>query len=133
MPNIIIHGKVERGKFIPDDPDKRRKVISSFEGQRAEEILRKPKKPGSNRQGRYYFGVMLKDYLCEFTGYTVEECHDAMKEKFASEFDTEMKLRRTESYADMSTVRREEYHRDIRRWASLEYHLVIPKPNEIDY
>jgi hypothetical protein len=118
---------VRKGKVVVDNPADYAVYISKLEGCRGELIIRKERKARSLNQNRYYFGVVVK-ILADFTGYTPEETHDALRMKFLvvhGVIDT------IQSTTELSTVEFEEYMAKIRQWASVEYGVGIPEPNEV--
>ena len=127
--NPIFHGRVEKGKLILDSPDRFRVHLSRYEGQAVEVVVRKKKSQRSIQQNKAYFGIAV-EILCEHTGFTREEMHDALKQKFASRVDEKTGLTIIESTADMDTVRFCQYYEDIQRWAIEFLNVYIPSPNE---
>lgn len=87
-------------------------------------IIRKPNKPTSDRQRKYYFGVIVK-ILCEETGNDDITVHDFLKCRFLPDG-----IDSTETF---TTTEREDYHQKIRDWASEELSYYIPLPNEVIY
>ena len=127
--NPIFHGRVEKGKLLLDSPDHFRVHLSRYEGQPVEVVLRRKKSQRSIQQNRAYFGIAV-EILCERTGFTREEMHDALKVKFASRVDEKTGLTIVESTADMDTVRFCQYYKEIQRWAIEFLNVFIPDPNE---
>ncbi len=102
------------------------------DGQDLEVIIRKPKKPRSGAQDRYYYGVIVK-MICEHTG---EEDKDEIDYMLKSMFLCRVnKLGRTvvgSKSRELDSKTGEEYHERCRHWALNYLGLVIPKPNEVD-
>lgn len=126
----IFTGSVKKGKLSLDHPDRFVVYLSGFEGKPVEVIVRKKKSVRSLQQDRAYFGIAIKQ-LCQKTGYTKEEMHEAMKVKFASRIDHNTGLIVVESTAKMSTTRFNEFYADIQKWAAEFLNLYIPDPGEI--
>ena len=76
-------------------------------------------------------GVVIP-IISEWSGFTPEETHLALKEHFLSEFDRQHGLMRMKSTADLSTVDFEKYMSNIRMWAA-DQGQFIPLPNEEYY
>lgn len=94
--------------------------------------VKRPVKDRSNQQNKYYFKVVV-GILSEMTGYSKEEMHDALREKFLSEMSDSHGLTRIRSTTDLSTVEFESYLSNIRQWASVELDCFIPDPNSAEY
>jgi len=98
--NPIFQGKINKGKLILETPDRFRVHLSRYEGQQVEFSLRKKKSQRSSEQNRAYFGIAV-EILCEHTGFSREEMHEALKQKFASRIDEKTGLTIVESTASM--------------------------------
>lgn len=90
----------------------------------------------SNPQNSYYWSVCV-GMISEHTGFTPEEVHEILKNKFLSEPKT-LKLNSspqlvfvTKSTTELDTRTFEEYLSRIRMFASQELSIYIPNPNEI--
>lgn len=130
----IFKGKVEKGKVILDTPARYLIQISRLENQRIELILRKEKKDRSNQQNKAYWGIII-EILSEqeaFGGYTKDEIHDALREKFLSYRDEKTGLLKMRSTTSLSTVEFNDYYAQIQRWAAEFLQIYIPDPNEAE-
>jgi len=127
--NPIFQGKINKGKLILETPDRFRVHLSRYEGQQVEFSLRKKKSQRSSEQNRAYFGIAV-EILCEHTGFSREEMHEALKQKFASRIDEKTGLTIVESTASMDTVRFMRYYDDIQKWAAEFLNVYIPSPGE---
>lgn len=92
--------------------------------------IRRHRKTRSDRQHRYYFGVVVA-VLAEFTGYTSDEMHDALKWKFLR-VDPESLLPTVRSTTSLTTVEFEDFLELVRAWAAADLGVVIPLPNEAE-
>lgn len=129
---ILHFAKVENRRVIHLDPHKWNKQLIGLEGEVVQITIEKRKKPRSNEQNRYYWGVVVKA-ISIYTGYTANEAHDALREHFLS-IPTDNALRLIKSTTSLSTVEFEEYMMTIREWASAqEPPVYIPLPQEVDY
>ena len=94
--------------------------------------LQKRKKPRSNSQNAYYWGVVVQT-LSEETGHFPDEIHEAMKLKFLRKHCDKLKLDSVRSTTDLSTVEFEEFMAQIRMFAAADLNITIPLPNEVDF
>jgi hypothetical protein len=117
------------GALTISDPLAWRVALAKFRGRPVRVSVSSIRKPGSKAQQGYYFGAICSMIAAE-TGHTVEEVHDS---------EALTKLRRVpddklgwivQSYMEMSTVEREEYHSRVRTWAAEFFGFTIPLPNE---
>ncbi len=128
--NSILFGKVEKGKFLPNYPDKLKVVLASLEGEQIEVVIRKETHTRTNQQNKYMWGVVYA-IISDNTGYDPEQVHDAMKIKFASKH-LENDLTITERTSKMDTVRMTQYIDDIKRWAAEFINCYIPDAGEVE-
>lgn len=129
------HGTIDRqGKLHLDAPIEMRKhLLNMVRGKdeiRAEVVVRKPKKRRSDREHRYYFGVIVKE-LSNFSGHSPDEMHEALKAMFLSYEENGITF--VKSTTDLTTVEAEEYYETIRRWAAETLQVYVPTPSEVDY
>lgn len=125
----IFFGKVENCKPVLEDQRNYNLVIASFNGKEIELIISAKKKNRSNSQNKYYWGVCLA-LMREYTGYSENEAHDAMRMLFLVNRDN--KIPTLKSTTKLSTVEFEKYLSDIRMFASNELGCYIPEPNEVE-
>lgn len=91
-------------------------------------VLTLTREKRSNAFNAYLFGVCYK-VIADELGYTVDEIHEAMKDKFRSREDvsTGLKIiRSTITDTDDFT----DYVRQIRTWAHTFLGVYVPEPNE---
>ena len=69
--------------------------------------------------------------IAEYTGFTNDEAHEALKAKFLT-MPGKGSLNRIKSTTGLSTLDFEAYCEAIRRWAAVEYQISIPEPNEVE-
>ncbi len=105
--------------------------LAEFKGERVQVCIERRQKRRSNAENNYYWGVVVP-ILCEWSGYTEYEMHDAIKQKFLFEFDNVHALPRIRSTADLTTTEFEMLMTNIREWASFQG-VFIPLPNEQIY
>jgi hypothetical protein len=124
----IFTGKVINKNFKPDNIKRLEDYLLTLEGQECDATIRKHKSQRSNNQNNYYFGVVCK-ILGDYFGYTQEEMHDALKYKFLRKGAADLET--VTSTTKLNTAEFEDYLEKIRRWAVIDYNVVIPLPNEI--
>jgi len=84
----------------------------------------------SEKQNRYYWGVVLK-IMGDDIGYLPDECHQLMGKQFLKyESKGEWFIKST---TKLKTGEMEEYLENVRRFAAMELHINIPTPNETAY
>ncbi len=131
--DIIINGKVKKGKFCPYDSTAFRLSFAKLEGKEVEVVVRKKKKHRSNPQNKYYWGIVI-DIVSGATGFTPQEAHDAMRYKFLAEIsdmpNNNGRLVKSKSTSELTTVEFLDYIAQIQRWASEFLDCYIPDPNE---
>jgi len=141
---LKFHGKVTGGHFVPDQPDAFLNHVRGFESQEVIVTLRKFRKydQRSNNENRYYWGVVVK-ILSDDLGYTPDEMHEAIKYQFLAEpkeiirgqgMDKVKKLIMIPgSTASLSVNDFESLMSKIRTWASIEFGIWVPEPNEVPF
>jgi hypothetical protein len=88
----------------------------------------------STQQNKYYWSICC-GLISETTGYTPEEVHEFLKEKFLTD-KKHIVIAGEERDIEQATTTRlttkefEDYTENIRRWASRELQINIPTPNE---
>ena len=85
-------------------------------------------------QNNYYWGVVLR-YFSDATGYTTNEAHDVLKEKFLPKYEkANKKTGELEIFSldtkSLKTLEFEEYLEKIRTLSLNELDCLIPLPNE---
>ena len=114
-------GKVLKGHIKLDNPGRFKEYLSTLEAKRIELILQERQGEISDPQRRYYFAVPVK-MLGDHLGYTKEEMHELLKQKY--EF---------ESINKVSPERYKEIIDSIIQWAAIEYTFLIPDPDQVAY
>lgn len=110
----------------------RKEVAQLFGGRSIEITVTKKKKKRSVRQNSYYW--LLVTMISDHTGFTKEEVHAILKQRF-------LKVERVNevtgaiyeyvrSTTELSTVEYEDYLEDVRRFASEEFGIYLPEPQE---
>jgi hypothetical protein len=121
---------VQNGKWLLFEPDKFRIHCSQFEGQEIGIIVEKFRKPRSNNQNAYYWGVVLSILAKQF-GYSEDEMHEALKQLFLT--DKTQVIPKVRNTSSLNTLEMEDFLSRVRTWASLEHNCYIPLPNEANF
>ena len=125
----IFQAKIENGKLILETPNRFRVHLAKYEGKPVEVVVRRKKSRRSLNQNAAYWGIMV-EILSEHTGFTREEVHEALKQKFASRLDEKTGFTIIESTAKMDTFRFIKYYSDVQQWAAEFLNVFIPSPND---
>jgi len=126
----IFKGRSEKGKVTLYDQKSYDLLVWSLNGKDVELTIGKPAKKRSGQENRYYWGVVIK-ILSEYTGYSDDEMHDALRMMFL--IDRSGKLPILRSTASLTVAEFEDYMSKVRAWASMELSCYVPEPNEVDY
>jgi hypothetical protein len=93
------------------------------------------RKKRSNRQNRYYWGVII-DILSKETGFFPDEMHELLKRKFLPVEKTIKQTGETvivgSTTTELDTFEGEQYFEQIRIWALTELDILIPMPGEFN-
>jgi len=128
--------KIKDNKVKMEEPFKARcwEYLRGLEGKEVEVTITLPKDypQRSGQQNRYYHGVVL-ELLSEHLGYTPEEVHEILKQKFLGEVLSAggQEFSVGKSTTELDTVQMENFMDRVRIWASIEFSVVIPEPNEV--
>ena len=94
--------------------------------------IKKYFKQRSLNENNYYWGTVIAE-IANYTGYSPQEAHDALKSKFLPHITDEFGLTHITSTPALSTKYFEIYMEDIRRWAAEDLGVIVPLPNEDRY
>jgi len=126
-------GKVNQGKLTLKNSQIFKEELKCLSGDVVVTIAEGRGKR-SDGQNRYYWSQVC-GLISETTGYTPEEVHDFLKEKFLTD-KKHIVIAGEERDIEQATTTRlttkefEDYCENIRRWASSELNINIPTPNE---
>lgn len=115
------------------DREEFKKYLYSIPGE-IELSVSKRKSKRSDAQNRYLWGVVYK-LICKDTGYTDEEIHELMLEKFAPRRYMELgstKEKVVKRSSKMDKIEFMDYVESIKQWAATDLNIYIPDPNECD-
>lgn len=132
QPTPVFTGHVsEAGQLQLDQRPMLERYLRGLAGKPVELVVRRRRKQRSDRQSRYYWGVIVS-ILAEHFGYRREEMHEALKFEFLRvDPDDTRPLATVRSTTSLSTVEMEDYLDAVRMWALTEYEVLIPLPNEV--
>lgn len=118
-----ISGRIENGVFEPKNPKVFEQKCRELEGKDAVMVLQehKPFKMVTVKQHGYFHKVIC-GILADFLGYTPEEVKAILKFKF-----------KIKSVARLSTIQANDFYRQCREWAGMEFRCYIPLPGEFDW
>jgi len=143
---IEIESFVDGGK-LTKNREQIEDAISQFEGKPISIMVKRPFKQRSDRQNRYYWGVLVEHWrnlLREEWGEILapDEVHEFLKtnlnyEEFVDEETGEVMInsttgspiRKPKSTKENTTVSQEDYHESIRRLAYEMFGAQIPLPD----
>lgn len=91
--------------------------------------IKKWRNKRSSSQNDYYWGVVIP-ILCKETGYTKDEMHDILKNKFLSKTEKikNVSFILTKSTTKLDTTEFNDYIEEIKRWAAIFLNTYIPDP-----
>jgi uncharacterized protein YueI len=126
------YGFIKDGTLTLIRPEDYRKYLMSLSG-RVILSVRKERVQRSKPQNDFYWAVVVK-ILSEHFGYTRDEMHDVLKNKFLQKKDLKHPdFILTRSTTALSTKEFILYIDTIVQWAAEEFSIVIPPPNDVDY
>ena len=120
----LFYGIVKGGKLKFNDPAKLSLRLAGLEGKDVQVTVEQKRKQRSLEQNAYYFGVVVK-ILSEYTGYSKEETHDALRIKFLRIGGSD-DLPTIKSTTKLSTKEMTDYIEGIKIWAITECDVFIP-------
>lgn len=130
----VFKAKVENSKLILQcSKQDYEKYLYTLNGAEVGITIKKTKKPRdirSDKQNKYYWGVLI-DLLSSELGYTKDEMHEILKYQFLTDRSGKFPIVRSTSSLD--TEEMEVYLSFIREWAGKELHIYLPLPNETEY
>ncbi len=132
MPVPIFPGAVVDGNLRLQNPTRYELWIALLDGKQVEVVVKQKRNRRSDRQNRYYWGVVIK-IIADHLGYEPDELHESLKRKFLGEVEDRYGLRRVASTTMLTTAEFiETYTEPIKRWAAEYLRLYIPDPNEVE-
>ena len=119
-----------KGRIAFDDPQAVvRYCRAKHAGTRVDVTIRARKAQRSDRQNRYWWGVVIP-LLAEHCGYTDDEMHEALKAKFLGTEDLSRGLLRIGSTKKLGTKAFADLVDRVTVWAAQDLGVMIPPPIE---
>ena len=128
-PTPVFVGLVQDGRLHLDYRKQFDAYLKRFDGHEVEVEVRKRRSKRSDKQNRYWWGVLVAT-LAQHTGYTADEMHEALKAKFIAREDVTLGLMRIGSTAKLNTVDFAELVDKVVLWAAEDLGVVIPLPEQ---
>jgi hypothetical protein len=122
------HGLVTKGRFSHPQLEAHGMALGYHEGKAVTVTVDRVRARRSGQQNRYYHGVIIA-MIAEDTGNDPATVHDAMRAMFLST-DGAAGMKIIRSTTSLNTAEMEQYHENIRRWASTALNIYIPDPGE---
>lgn len=108
------------------------KILKTLKEKKYAIEIKQYRENRSNPQNRYYWGAVLS-ILSSHTGFTSEEMHEVLKQKFLPVFKalpTGEEIRIPGSTSTLDTVQFEDYLEKIKQFAIQELDCYLPDPSE---
>lgn len=130
---VVLFGKIDAGgKLAFNDSAAFAMARARFRGRDVQIAISPKRELRSDRQNRYYWGVVLP-LLSNWCGFTPDEMHDSLRVKFLRSTNEKFDLEEISSTTSLTTAEFENYMTKIREWASSYAGVFIPEPNEEIY
>jgi len=120
--------KVINGKLVLPSTKLFRENLKNFEGKEVDLIIQRHSKARTNKQNAYYWSAIIP-ILSEYFGYEDDEMHNALKWLFLKK--RIVPIPTVISTTKLSTAQFVDYIERIKRWASVNYKLVLPDPSDV--
>ncbi len=143
----VFEAKIENGKLFFLNQKKFDEFIATKKDDKYKITVARYKKTRSDKQNRYYWGVVIKILNEECGNFEPDDdlvMHETLKRMFLDKIMSSKLINKatgellpqeriTGSTKLLTTIDMESYLAKIRAWASMELGVNIPEPNEIDY
>lgn len=121
------------GKLILSNPESFKQELINLKERNVFVVVGDEKPTRSNNQNRYYWSVVL-GLLSEHTGYTPDEMHEVLLQKFSVKKEVkvgdETHFIKSRSHK-MKTDEFEDYLNMVRNFAQQDLGVTIPLPNQL--
>lgn len=107
--------------------------VKSLEGKTARITITRDVRSRTNKQNKYYWGVIV-DRISNETDHTDEEVHEFLKTKFLGRRFIEIageEVEITKSTKKIDTIEMTRYIEQIRAWAAQFLGMTIPSPQQV--
>ncbi len=120
--------KILNNKLVLPSTKLFRENLKNFEGKEVELIIQRYRKTRTLKQNAYYWGAIIP-ILAEHFGYEDEEMHEALKWIFLKKRLAPIPT--VISTTTLNTAQFIDYIERIKRWATINYNIVLPDPEEL--
>lgn len=128
----IFYGNVEKGELRLIGRDRFKQYLYTLNGKEVQVTVSLKGRARSERQNKYLWGVVYK-LLSDYFGYTPDEMHELMKQKFAPKKEKKMGdeiLLIPCSTTELLTINFNEYLEQIKQFGA-EHNVIIPDPEKV--
>ena len=125
--NKVLRASVKNERLIYENPLAYQEILRKLKGL-VEVVFRKPRSPRTIQQNKYLW--ILYQIIADHIGYTKDEVHEALGNKFL--LDNSEKLPKRRSTTDLSIQELSFYIEQIKKWTSEFLGFTLPEPNEIE-
>ena len=135
--DLIHRIKIIHGRKVYEDPEiYKTDLLNLKHDWLYEQIIRSIRKKRTDKQNRYYWGVVI-DYIARQMGESDrEEVHKSLARNFLG-FEEQsyggVSFEKVPSTTSLSTEEFTEYIEIVRRWAAEFLYINIPDPEQIDF
>ncbi len=117
----------------PEDKQRLYRLLGELKKVRQSIVIKQVREKRSGNQSRYYQGCIVAP-LAAYLGYTQDEMHEILKDKFNPVFKSNRITGEIYtiggSTKELNTLEMETYNEAIRVWALTELDFLIKLPNE---
>lgn len=131
----VFHGYVKQGDVVYAEPGRRAAWLLRNEGKRVREELERETNPRSQQQNRYYWRVIVVEYVCQILESLLdqpvsdEDAHAWLKLRFLAQRSVDG-VPIPPSTKSLTTEEFSAYCDRIREFFLHKYGITIPAPNE---
>jgi hypothetical protein len=129
MDRPVFVGTVRDGRLHLSAPAQFRAYLRRFEADEIEVEVRKRRSRRSLTANAYYWAAVIPP-IARHCGYTDDEMHEALKEKFLGRDDLERGLRRIGSTAALDSQAFGNYIDQVTLWAAETLGVIVDPPTE---
>lgn len=129
MSQYTHRGKIENCKLVFANPERWLVSLGKLNGKKVELTLQEAQSKRTDRQNRYYHGVICR-LLGDHCGYTPDEMHEILKHKFLASPPDENGLVMVKSTTALSTNEFIQFTNEVAIWAN-DLNCRIPPPGGV--
>lgn len=127
----IYLARIEKGKLYINDRKDMDEYLALQEDGEVQVIIQKRRKPRSDNQNRYYWGVVVRLIADEIGELDQDLVHHYLQIAVGN-FKEIKGVKVPDGTSLKNTGEMEEYLERVRTWASSELSICVPLPNEVD-